>query len=129
MRLLVVGGEYDERKAMRVFDEYELTETCVVITGGDVGVESTAYNYCVSKGIPVYVLAANHRTYTKLAYPKRNERMVTMRPDLVLAFPGGQTDDVVTRAERWGIEVHLVESRATPVNIASDGSEDIRAID
>jgi len=53
-----------------------------------------------------YVCHADWETHGRAAGPIRNEKMLTWKPDLVVAFPGGVgTADLVRRAEAAGVPV------------------------
>lgn len=55
---------------------------------------------------PVVIRHGRRGPYNAAAGSVRNEFMLTWRPRLVLAFPGGPgTKDMVTRARRAGVEV------------------------
>lgn len=77
-----------------------------VISGGADGVDAIAWRWAVQREIDTRACAANWDLHGKSAGPIRNQQMIDLRPDAVLAFPGGKgTADTVARAERAGILV------------------------
>ncbi len=108
MRVLVCGGrDYDdEARVFAVLDEIKPT---FIIEGGARGADSLARRWSLRN-----LSANNHLAIKaqwdvngKAAGPIRNQKMLDKgKPDLVVAFPGGNgTADMVRRARRAGIEV------------------------
>src|SRR5216684_4086692 len=69
--------------------------------GGATGADQFAMEWAATKPeIKRYVCHADWETHGRAAGPIRNEKMLTWKPDLVVAFPGGVgTADMVRRAE------------------------------
>lgn len=110
-RVLVCGGrDFNDR-------DFIWNELCrldaergpfkVVIHGAASGADSEAMIWAQGCGRKHAPFAADWRAHGKAAGPMRNQRMIEVgRPELVVAFPGGRgTADMVSRAERAGIEV------------------------
>ncbi len=88
----------------------------ILIEGGATGADRMARYWAINKGIPVETYGADWERHGKAAGPIRNSRMIDDGlPDLVLAFVEGTnladsrgTADMVGKAERAGIETHVV---------------------
>jgi hypothetical protein len=75
------------------------------------GADMLAEHWCRSRGVACVGFQAQWDREGKSAGFIRNKAMLaTMRPDLVVAFPGGRgTRDCVSQAERRGIFVYEVD--------------------
>ena len=111
MRVLVCGGrDYIDQDAIRrrlaeLRDEHP---DAVVIHGAAPGADSWAGYIAGTLGLMVEVHPANWAKYGKAAGPIRNQEMLDSGVDLLIAFPGGRgTQDMVSRAQRAGVEVKL----------------------
>lgn len=82
-------------------------ELQVLIHGGARGADKLAGGWAKKRGIHVAVVEAQWETKGRhAAGPLRNEAMLWLRPDAVIAFPGGNgTADMVRRAEAEQIPV------------------------
>lgn len=105
MRVLVCGGRGFEEwsKVHRLLTEAKPT---VVIQGGAPGADRLAAKWADINGIPLVTYPALWKQGKK-AGPMRNAFMLAdSRPDLVIAFPGGDgTADMVSKAEAAGVPV------------------------
>jgi hypothetical protein len=73
----------------------------MIISGGARGADALAEQYGYVKGIHVAVVRANWEYYGRSAGPIRNVMMLKLKPDLVIAFPGGSgTANMVYLAKR-----------------------------
>src|SRR5690554_3978 len=101
MRVLVCGGRKFGDRALfnAVMAPYRLRAS-VIIHGAARGADRMADNWAQTWGIHVERYPAKWHQYGKAAGPLRNQQMLDEgRPDLVIAFPGGNgTADMVTRA-------------------------------
>lgn len=110
-KVLVTGGrDYaDQARVWDVLDELlPVCEDFMVIQGGATGADSHARAWCEDRGVIYAEVPAEHLWphLGKAAGPIRNEAMVSLGPDLVLAFPGGKgTDNCVRTARLAGVEV------------------------
>jgi hypothetical protein len=109
MIVLVCGGrgysdiEYMFRALDRIHERYPID---VLIQGGATGADRMAGNWAKLKQIHVAEVAAMWSQHGKAAGPKRNRAMILLKPDLVVAFPGGSgTADMVLQAKLNGIKV------------------------
>lgn len=104
IKVLVCGGRdlYDRQRICMALDEWrsQLTEPSIMIIHGDApGVDTIAGDWAKLHGIPEVRVPANWGHYGKSAGPIRNSWMMSLEPDLVLAFPGGSgTADMMRRA-------------------------------
>ena len=120
MRILVCGGrDYDDMPEFthqmgHLAREHGL-ENLVIIHGGASGADRMASNWAFTFGLTEEAYLADWKTHGRAAGPIRNRQMlVEGKPDLVLAFPGGKgTANMITQAEKAGVEVIRVESVAT----------------
>ena len=106
--VLACGGRGVENKAA-VFACLDVLHSCrpvaKLLHGGARGADRLAALWAERRGIPVEAHPADW-SQGKGAGPARNARMIALRPDLVIAFPGGPgTADAVRRARAAGIEV------------------------
>lgn len=116
MRLLVCGGrDFDDKGAAFMAMDRVLTKKRVVLViHGDCrdrdgrlrGGDRWADEWAASRGIEPRRCPADWRGQGKAAGPQRNAYMLTLKPDGVLALPGGRgTADMVRQAEGAGIPV------------------------
>ena len=87
----------------------------IVIHGGARGADKLAGGAALFLGLDVIEVPAKWREYGRAAGPIRNQEMLEMRPDLVLAFHermdlGKGTRDMVNRATKAGIPVEVFHS-------------------
>jgi hypothetical protein len=77
------------------------------------GADQLAYEWAMAVDIPVTPFPADWKKYRRAAGPIRNQQMADERPDICLAFKGGDgTADMRGRAAKAGIEVVMVEPRS-----------------
>lgn len=118
MRVLVCGGrDYNNFAAV----SYALAELrrrhgkLIVIQGGATGADWCARRWCFLLNGPVHMInePADWKAHGKAAGPIRNQLMLDEhKPDLVLAFPGGNgTADMIRRAEKAGIPVQRMDQK------------------
>lgn len=102
MRVLVCGGR-DYFGPVDCLGEIHID---VLIQGGCKGADVRAAEWAKRNGIHVATVSALWDLYGLKAGPKRNEAMLFLRPEYVVAFPGGKgTADMVRRAESLGVPV------------------------
>lgn len=78
----------------------------IVIHGGCRGVDTVAGVWAEGQGINVAKVPALWRRHGKAAGPMRNAMMLRLRPDVVVAFPGGRgTANMVHLAREAGVRV------------------------
>lgn len=101
----------NEKSTLYNPDDNWLPTDITIISGEADGVDSAAtdfavVNYTQYKGFP-----ADWKTHGKAAGPIRNQQMLDEgKPDLVIAFPGGNgTADMVRRARKAGVEVREIK--------------------
>lgn len=85
----------------------------VLIDGGASGADQMAREWAQrTPGVETMTFRARWREHGRAAGPIRNQRMLDcVRPDLVVAFPGGRgTADMVRRATAAGVEVIRVRA-------------------
>lgn len=110
MKVLVCGGrEFND--AEFIFAELDRLHTqfslVTVIEGDARGVDRIAGDWARARGINLVEYPADWANEGRHAALIRNERMLKVgRPDLVIAFPGGQgTSHTCWHAEKLGISV------------------------
>jgi hypothetical protein len=82
-----------------------------VVHGAARGADTLAKFWAQSNERPETPVEAKWRVYGNAAGPIRNNEMLTMSPDMVVAFPGGPgTADMVRKALAAGITVLHVDS-------------------
>lgn len=92
MRVLVCGGrDYDDADFLRrsLWQLHLQPLFDLVIQGGAKGADQLAEQWCMDHAIPCLCVPAPWPTKGKSAGILRNLRMLEWKPDLVVAFPGG----------------------------------------
>jgi hypothetical protein len=109
VKLLVCGGRdyQDINRVMRVLDNiHEKCGITEIIHGAAKGADSLAGQWARKNGIKETAVPANWDLYGRRAGPLRNEEMLLLAPDGVVAFPGGRgTAHMARIAEEAGIKV------------------------
>lgn len=78
----------------------------IVIEGGANGADAAVNIWAQRNNIHVATVSAYWGSLGRKAGPMRNQAMLKLRPDLVVAFPGGKgTANMVDIARKAGIEV------------------------
>lgn len=109
-RVLVCGGRNyaDRARVYKVLDELRPS---VVIHGAARGADTLAANWAYTRGVEQLPFPADWEAHGRGAGPRRNAKMLAEgKPDLVVAFPGGNgTADMVARSRRAGVQVREEE--------------------
>lgn len=115
MRVLVCGGrDYDDCDAVcAILDRLHAERPIrAIIHGNARGADSWGGVWARRhwrEGVSHWPVPAEWSKYGKQAGPRRNQKMIGLQPDLVVAFPGGRgTADMVRRAKAAGIDVYEV---------------------
>ena len=107
---IVCGGrKYEDSE--KVYKELDgLSHLELIINGGCSGADLIASNYAFDRGIARLVVNADWGKHGKAAGPIRNKIMLGLKPDIVVAFPGGcGTSNMVKQAREAGREVRIVK--------------------
>jgi hypothetical protein len=108
LRLLVCGGRgYADRDAVFAVLDRVHAERGIrgIIEGGGTGADTLAREWAKERGVRCVTVPADW-TFGRRAGPMRNAVMVAMKPDGVVAFPGGRgTADCCAQARAAGITV------------------------
>ncbi len=114
MKILVCGGrDFNDMGFASTFLDgiNAISPIEMVIYGGAPGADMLGKFWAERTGIHSARVEAQWQRYGKSAGPKRNAAMLLLKPDLVVAFPGGVgTADMVRRAKGASIPVR----EATP---------------
>lgn len=106
--ILVCGGrDFNDKKFVdKTLDEImNSNDISKIIQGEASGADKLAKLYALEKGIPLVSLAADWNKFGKAAGPLRNDEMLKLNPNLVIAFPGGKgTKDMVKKSIQAGIQ-------------------------
>lgn len=113
MKVIVCGGrDYQGyKRVIRCLNQlHEKHGITLIIEGGANGADAHAGIWADNAGIPRCTFHANWNAHGRKAGPIRNKHMLEfMRPDCVVAFPGGAgTADMVRQAEAEGVKVWSV---------------------
>lgn len=115
IRILVCGGrDYNDvvemdRTIRQLMAKRQVSK---VIHGGAVGADSLAGYIADLYGIKCTVVNAQWDKYGKAAGAIRNKEMLDLKPDLVVAFPGGTgTNHMVSISEAAGVQVKRIARR------------------
>lgn len=77
-----------------------------IIHGDAYGADTLAENWAIDHGVQDVACPANWKQWPVAAGPIRNQAMLDLGADAVIAFPGGKgTADMVSRARRRGVPV------------------------
>ena len=82
-----------------------------VVAGGARGPDDWAHNWAVLNGVPATVVKPDWNRYGRSAGMRRNEAMLDLKPDKVLAFWDGRsrgTKHMIEIARRAGVPVEIV---------------------
>lgn len=120
MRVLVCGGRTfcDHLQFKTVMDKLHKERNIThVIQGGARGADYLAHVWSARKGIKESVFNPDWKAFGKSAGPIRNRVMLDEgKPDLVVAFPGGEgTAHMVAYARKKGVEVIVIEKEPPPL--------------
>jgi hypothetical protein len=109
MRLLVCGGRdfAGDSFLIRSLDSvHQRKPVSIVIHGGATGADHYAELWAIARNIHYARVPALWAGLGRSAGPKRNEAMLLLAPDAVVAFPGGRgTAHMVSIARDAGIQV------------------------
>lgn len=111
MRVIVCGGRHFNNIAFvwRSLDKlHAVTPITELLHGAATGADLSAKEWAMTKpGIKRFKSKADWKKHGPAAGPIRNSHMLTWKPDMVVAFPGGKgTADMVSKARQAGIPVH-----------------------
>ena len=111
IRVLVTGGRHygDRARVREVLDQLHRERGVrELIEGGATGADLLANRWANEAGVPVVTVKPDWRR-GRQAGVLRNAKMMALKPDLVVAFPGARgTADCVARAKLAGVEVLMV---------------------
>jgi predicted Rossmann-fold nucleotide-binding protein len=105
VKVIVCGGRSfrDYPRLAKALNNRGITE---IIEGGASGADQCANRWAYWNLIRCTRVRADWGTYGRAAGPLRNAEMLKLKPDLVIAFPGGSgTANMVAQARAAGIEV------------------------
>ena len=90
-----------------------LEKGVTVVHGNCRGVDTIAEKWCRAYGISTIKMTPQWKLYSRWAANKRNDQMVNMQPDILIAFhPIGKctpgTLDAINKAKKKAIKVQLV---------------------
>lgn len=84
----------------------------IIIQGGARGADNISEQWAIEAGCANATVMADWDNYGTRAGPLRNEWMMRLNPDLIIAFPGGTgTANMIKLAKEAGVEVIEVEEQ------------------
>lgn len=108
-KFIVCGGRnYNDFAQMNrcLLSLHEKVGIAEIIEGDAWGADSMAGSWGNSHNIPVIVVPANWNEEGRSAGLRRNQRMLDLKPDGVVAFPGGRgTAHMISIAKKAGVPV------------------------
>lgn len=112
-RVLVCGGRecLDRQKVFDTMDYCHqwFAERFILIQGEAKGADRLAKEWAIKHGYPHAGVPANWFYYDKPAGNIRNTSMLLLKPQLLIAFPGGRgTADMVKKATFDGVPVYAL---------------------
>lgn len=109
VRVIVCGGrDFADREAVyRALDRLNSLRRIVeLIEGGAPGADRMAADWAAERLVKLTEVRAEWDRYGPSAGPKRNRKMLELKPDGVVAFPGGRgTMDMIRAATEAGVPV------------------------
>ncbi|HBS80990.1 MAG: hypothetical protein CMK99_13700 [Pseudomonas sp.] len=118
VRIIVCGGrDYADRAfVFQVLDKiHTLRSICEIIQGDAPGADSLAKEWAKAHGIKHTDCPADWKSLGRRAGPIRNRYMLTLKPDGVVAFPGGRgTLDMISAAQEAGVPVYRPSPSGQP---------------
>ncbi len=105
MKILVCGGRnYADKAAVdRILNEFH-SQTPLIIQGGARGADALAKRWADQWGVHCAEIKALWSWHRHGAGPRRNTAMLSLQPDICIAFPGGTgTADMVRQCEQSNI--------------------------
>ena len=109
MKLIVCGGRdfADRAFLFAALDAVHRKRPVSLVIHGDApGADRLAGTWAAARGIPVEAVPAQWKIYGRRAGPWRNFEMLQLKPDGVVAFPGGRgTADMISQALEAGVTV------------------------
>lgn len=110
MKVLVCGGnDFDNRQLFfltldRIHEVRPITE--IVEWGVPTGASLLARQWATLRSVPSVAVPADFDAYPKRAIVIRNKKCLRQKPDVVVAFPGGDgTSDMLIQAKKAGVPV------------------------
>ena len=113
MKVLICGDrDWTDRNKIALRMK-KIPRGSVVITGGARGADTIAYGEAIKLQLKNFRIKAAWKKYGKAAGPIRNRKMLSYKPDLVIAFHENMalslgTKDCVTQAVALGIPVEVI---------------------
>ena len=111
IKVIVCGGRNfsDQQKINKILAEY-IHPYSMIIHGGASGADSLAEKWAKKNGVHTAIVNARWENFGHKAGPMRNRKMLSLNPDLCIAFPGGKgTKHMVSLCKDLEIEVIEVD--------------------
>lgn len=90
MKILVCGGRnFDDRDAVKMVISNCCPFHFILIAGGAKGADQYAEEYADNRGMDKIIIKPDWDKYGKSAGYRRNEEMIALEPELVIAFWDG----------------------------------------
>jgi hypothetical protein len=94
MKVIVCGGrDYSDRERLFNFlDDFvkERGPITLLIEGGATGADTLARAWAIERNVKAECVRADWKKLGDAAGPVRNAEMLKLKPDIVIAFPGGR---------------------------------------
>ncbi len=110
MKVAVIGSRGLE---VNDLEKYLPAETDEIVSGGAIGVDTSAHKYAISNGIKLTEFLPDYDRFGKVAPLKRNIQIIEYA-DIVLAFWDGKskgTSYVIDNCKRLGVKVRIFKKR------------------
>ena len=111
-KILICGSrEWKDKEFIRKIIHEEMPDE--VIVGGCRGVDALAEKCCKEDGFKALVFTAQWKYFGKKAGPIRNRQMLSLKPDLVIAFHDDLSNskgtlDIIREAIKRNISVKVI---------------------
>ena len=105
--VLICGGRsYSNAEAVNAALSALSPPPTAVLTGGAPGADSLGARWAHANGVRTIIIYADWHKHGRAAGPIRNAKLVSLRPALVLAFPGGRgTASLIALATEKGLRI------------------------
>lgn len=136
LRVCVCGGRYYTHKdrVWTLLDIIRQTDKdIIIICGGAKGADSLAWDWALDRGVRHEIYVAEWKKHGRSAGPIRNQKMLDLGIDLLIAMPGGvgtehmvkicKKKDVRVYEDKWLPHVIMSAPEGTDITVRSTMTE------
>ena len=117
-RKVLVCGSRKKDYVHEIDSVLRAIEPTLVIHGDATGVDSRANQWCLENGIHSAAVPALWHRYGNSAGPMRNKAMLALKPEVVVALPGGTgTENMTCLARAYSVPILKVPAHREPRSV------------